>query len=27
MLARYAWRDIGDATESEKPMMFWTRGL
>lgn len=27
MLTHYAWRDTGDATESEKPMMFWTRGL
>lgn len=27
MLAHYPWRDIGDETESDKPMMFWTRGL
>jgi GNAT superfamily N-acetyltransferase len=27
LMCRMAWRDIGDADETEKPLMFWTRAL
>jgi GNAT superfamily N-acetyltransferase len=27
IVARFSWRDLGDAEESEKPMVFWLRRL
>ena len=27
LVARFSWRDLGEAHESEKPMVFWTREL
>lgn len=27
LVARYAWKDCGDALESEKPMTFWMKAL
>lgn len=27
VVARFAWRDIGDAEETEKPMQFWMKRL
>lgn len=27
MVARFAWKDVGDAAETEKPMQFWMRAL
>lgn len=27
MIAEFRWRDVGDAEETEKPMVFWLRAL
>lgn len=27
VVARFSWKDIGDSTESEKPLQFWMRRL
>lgn len=27
MIASFAWKDVGDAVETEKPMQFWMRAL
>ncbi len=27
LVAHYAWKDVGDTAESEKPMTFWLKGL
>ena len=27
LTTRFAWKEIGDASESEKPMMFWLKSL
>lgn len=27
MLGTYSWQDLGEPTETEKPMQFWVRGL
>ncbi len=27
LVARYAWKDVGDAAETEKPMTFWLKEL
>jgi len=27
LIAHYPWRDVGDAEETEKPLMFWVKRL
>ena len=27
LVAKFSWRDIGERSESEKPMIFWMKTL